>query len=404
MHAVDAATDDLAVVDLGPDAMIRSILRLLRTHLDLDVAFVSHLTDGLRIVRHLDAHPTAPVIVGTTDRDRDSLCAHVVAGRLPQLLRDPAAHPVTAPMDVVRRLRVGTHLAVPIVLGDGEVYGTLTAFAHRVRPGIDERDLATVQVLAGVVADRVGEAEAQRRRHQRRRSELASLTPGRDVHLHYQPIVDLTGDRTVAIEALARFPGLPGGPALVFDEAWDLGVGLDLELGIVEAALAVVPQLPDGVALTVNVAPATLTSPVLDELLDGHAAERLVFEVTEHAAVDDYPRLATAVGRLRGHGARLAVDDVGTGFSGLDHILRLGPEVLKIDGELIRDVDRSASKQAMVAALESYASRTGTELVAERIETADELATLVELGVGWGQGFHLARPGELADVLPVSAR
>jgi EAL domain-containing protein (putative c-di-GMP-specific phosphodiesterase class I) len=381
--------------DLGPDGVIRTILRVLRTHLELDVAFVSHLHTGTRVVRHLDARPGAPVAEGTTDPWAQALCWHAVTGNVPALLVDPAAHPLAGGLATTRRMAVGTHLAAPIVLSDGTLHGALSTYAHTVRDDLDRRDLSLVRTLAAVIADRVEDAEARRRRRAVRRAELEAIVPGTDLRLVFQPIVELATERTVAVEALSRFPHRPGGPAPVFDEAWALGAGLELELTVVAAALDALERLPDPVVLSLNVAPETLSSSELPALLDGHPADRLVFEVTEHAAVSDYAVLAEGGRRVRDLGARLAVDDVGTGFSGLDHILRLGPDVLKLDGQLIRDLDRCGAKRAMVEALHGYAARTDTALVAERIETEAERAVLTELGVSCGQGYLLGRPGEL---------
>ena len=155
------------------------------------------------------------------------------------------------------------------------------------------------------------------------------------------------------------------------------------------------PRLLGGnFSLAVNLSPATLTSRRCLDLLAGSDPARIVVEITEHAAVEDYPRLQRYREKLRQLGTRLAIDDVGTGFSGLDHILRLGPDLLKLDGALVCGIDREAGKQAMVSALVNDAARTGARIIAERIETDREHQALAVLGVGYGQGYHFARPAE----------
>jgi EAL domain-containing protein (putative c-di-GMP-specific phosphodiesterase class I) len=125
------------------------------------------------------------------------------------------------------------------------------------------------------------------------------------------------------------------------------------------------------------------------------APRRIVLEVTEHAAVRDYGRLNAAVGTLRSRGVRLAVDDAGSGFASLQHILRLAPDFIKLDMELTRDVDNDLARRALAAALISFAAEIGATIIAEGIETEAELSTLRDLGVAYGQGFFLARPAEL---------
>jgi tetratricopeptide (TPR) repeat protein len=129
------------------------------------------------------------------------------------------------------------------------------------------------------------------------------------------------------------------------------------------------------------------------------AGQRVTVEITEHAIVQDYPRLKTAIRRLRELGVRMAVDDVGAGFSGLRHIISLSPDILKLDGALVAGVDRSEEQQAMILALLTYATRTNTIVVAERVETAGECDTLRRLGIHHAQGFYFGRPTSLEEVL-----
>ena len=118
-----------------------------------------------------------------------------------------------------------------------------------------------------------------------------------------------------------------------------------------------------------------------------------MLEITEHEAVEDYDDLVDALAPLRRLGARVAIDDAGAGFASLRHTLRIAPDIVKLDMSLTRDIDGDRAKRALAAALVSFASEMGFALVAEGIETAAELATVRELGVGYGQGFFLAEPG-----------
>ena len=214
-----------------------------------------------------------------------------------------------------------------------------------------------------------------------------------EFHTVFQPIIDLRNSRVVGLEALARFPDRS--PDIWFEDAAAAGLNEELELATLAMALKTAGQLPDGLYLSVNLSPATMTSPPFLEVLDGFPLDRLVVEVTEHAPVDDYEALDAAVAPLRAGGCRLAVDDVGAGFSSLRHILRLAPDVIKLDISLTRHIDADPPRRALATALISFASAINASIVAEGIETQDEVDALRGLGVSYGQGYHLSRPQPL---------
>ncbi|MGZ8707821.1 MAG: EAL domain-containing protein [Gaiellaceae bacterium] len=218
----------------------------------------------------------------------------------------------------------------------------------------------------------------------------------------FQPIVDLEAEVVVGFEALARFPFAPDRPTETwFTEAAATGLRLELELAAVKAALEVLPEAPVGPYLSVNAMPDTLASDGLAELLAAAPADRLVLEITEHAPVRDYEALNTAMQRMRGRGIRLAVDDAGSGFASLRHILQLAPDIIKIDIALTRNVYKDPARRALAAGLISFAAELGATIVAEGIQSRQELDALRELGVRYGQGFYLGRPAPIADVMSV---
>lgn len=376
-------------------------LRAAREHLGLEVAFVSQLAGGQRVFRWVDADlgESCPIEVGAAAPEEETYCHYVANGSLPEFLSDPREHPVAAGLQVTHEFPVGTHLSVPIELTDGTVFGTFCCFSRSVRPGLSPEDVKTLRVLAAVVQGYVEELERSQAEWRRRRDELRGVAARGEIEIVYQPIVELATGTVTGVESLARFPTLTDHPERVFHDAWDLGVGLDLELRTVERAMRTAAELPPGVHLAVNASPALLGSPQFKDVVQEHAPEHTVIEVTEHAAVEDYDLLHAAVDELSALGIQLAVDDVGTGFSGLAHILRLDPRILKIDGALVEGVDRSESKQAMISALVAYGARRQTRIVAERVETKSEATALRVLGVGLGQGFHLGRPGRLENTL-----
>jgi EAL domain-containing protein (putative c-di-GMP-specific phosphodiesterase class I) len=234
----------------------------------------------------------------------------------------------------------------------------------------------------------------------RRRVEdvLGGSTP---LSLVFQPIVDLASGEVVAVEALSRFGGSPQRPPDVwFAEAHQSGLGTELEMLAVTRALACLSALPDGVAMTFNVGPQTILSPeFLDALSGAHDTARVVVELTEHAVVEDYPELAKVILRLRTMGTRLAVDDTGAGFASLAHILKLAPDFIKLDRELVTGIDLDPIRRALATALVSFAAETGARILAEGIESEDELDVVRRLGASYAQGFYLGRPDTLEVLL-----
>jgi EAL domain-containing protein (putative c-di-GMP-specific phosphodiesterase class I) len=211
-----------------------------------------------------------------------------------------------------------------------------------------------------------------------------------------QPIADLKTARVVGVEALSRFNAAPERtPDGWFAEAKEVGLGLELELKTVRSALELVALLPRDMYLAVNLSPDTIASPRFVELMDGIPAERVVLEVTEHAPVDDYEVLAKSLEPFRAQGCRLAVDDAGAGFASFRHILRLNPDVIKLDMTLTRNIDHDPARRALASGLISFASDLGAKIIAEGIENTSELGALRALGVGLGQGYYLGRPEPL---------
>ncbi|HEX3978974.1 MAG TPA: EAL domain-containing protein [Solirubrobacteraceae bacterium] len=207
-----------------------------------------------------------------------------------------------------------------------------------------------------------------------------------------QPIVRLDTGAVVGAEALTRFPSTHRPAEAWFDDAQRVGLGAELQLAVVERAVALVGLLPAGAFLTFNVGPEVLAGPELLDLLDLVDPERVIIELTEHVRIDDYDRLLDNLSQVRERGARLAVDDTGAGFASLGHILHLRPELIKLDCQFTRGIDTDPARRSLAHALVTFARDIGAEVVSEGIETAAELDTVRELGVPYGQGYFLNRP------------
>ena len=256
----------------------------------------------------------------------------------------------------------------------------------------------SAEVMAGVVSElatQLRRQEIEREADEALRGDVERFVSGHGVWMLFQPIVELETRRTIGVEALARFGSIPSrAPDEWFAEATALELGLQLELRTVNEALAALPRIEDGAFLSVNSSHRAAASRELAERLDG-VEGRIVLEITEHEAIDDYGALAEGLAPLRERGLRVAVDDVGAGYASLRHALQLAPDMVKLDISLTRDIDADAGRRALASALISFADQTDTTIVAEGIETDAVLATLLELGVRYGQGFLFGRPAPL---------
>jgi hypothetical protein len=119
----------------------------------------------------------------------------------------------------------------------------------------------------------------------------------------------------------------------------------------------------------------------------------LVIEVTEHELAADDTALAEDLAAIRARGARIAVDDAGAGYAGLQQLMRVAPDLIKLDRSLVQNIHEDPAKQALVDSFVRFGRRTGAQVVAEGIETEEELRVLADLDVTYGQGYFLAKPG-----------
>lgn len=228
---------------------------------------------------------------------------------------------------------------------------------------------------------------------------VARVAGGEGLVTLLQPVVDLHDLGVVGFEALTRFTVSPRqSPDVWFAEAAAVGRGVELEVAAVARALAALPGLPEETWLSVNLSPAAAAARRIADLLRGVDGRRIVIEMTEHAPVLDYDGLADALSPLREAGVRIAVDDAGAGFASLRHILLLRPDFIKLDVSLCRGAGADGARRAMARALVGFAAETGSQVIAEGLESPDDVAALRALDVPLGQGYELGRPAPVARV------
>jgi EAL domain-containing protein (putative c-di-GMP-specific phosphodiesterase class I) len=174
---------------------------------------------------------------------------------------------------------------------------------------------------------------------------------------------------------------------------------LGLELHALRLALDALPSIPPEIRLNVNASPDLVLTEHLGRALEGAPLGRLVLEITEHAAIEDYGPLNRALGPLRARGLGLAVDDAGAGYASFRHVLNLKPDFIKLDVSLTRSIDSDPARAALAGALIAFARETGGKIVAEGVETASELRALEALKVDKVQGYFLGKPMPLEHVI-----
>jgi EAL domain-containing protein (putative c-di-GMP-specific phosphodiesterase class I) len=381
----------------GSSDTIERILSLARAALDMDLALVATF-DGDYVIAAVAGDPEwFDLEIGKRVPIEETYCQRVLQGELPAVISDAASDTRTADLPMTREAGIGAYVGVPIRLWDGTLYGTLCCLSRAAEPTLNGRDTRFLRVLAEIVADQLDREQLESEKRRLEWSRIRSILDRDDVDVEFQPVFDLLDCKIVSLEALARFwtePMRP--PSAWFAEATEVGLGVDLELAAIRSALQRLDEIPEEIALALNVSPATALDPHFCELLI-NVAQRIVIEITEHAQVDDYDALQMALAPLRERGAKLAIDDVGAGFANLRHILRLAPDLVKLDLSLTQEISRDPARAALAASLVGFAEGVGAAIVAEGISSDEDLAVLRSLGVDYGQGYHLARPSALLN-------
>ena len=218
------------------------------------------------------------------------------------------------------------------------------------------------------------------------------------LQLVFQPIVDVARGVIAGYETLSRFRAADGSPSPATPDRWfaaadAAGIGARVEALVVDRCLQLRADLPPGCFLTLNVSPHLLTEPELaDLLLAAGDLTPLVLELTEHRDVADLRPLLDVQDRLRDRGALMALDDAGSGYSGLQQLSAVRPQLIKLDRALVDGADGDPVKLALAQLLGEFGSRIDAWLLAEGVETWGEMEAFSRLGVPLAQGFLLGRP------------
>jgi EAL domain-containing protein (putative c-di-GMP-specific phosphodiesterase class I)/CheY-like chemotaxis protein len=384
-----AATLARVDTDAPPERVATDVCRRLLSLPDIaGVAVIAFVADGVAVTLATDGMPVPSLAAG---RPLPARTAHRLASRAARgpwaerLGGDGPTLPAT-PVDAgapvaFAPLRHGRHVTGLLVLLGGGT--TRDAGWHA------SGTFAAAMDLAGVVGAIL--APAIRRHHRRAQAaRLMGVVRANAFRCVFQPIVRLTDLETVGYEALTRFADGTR-PDARFSEASSLGMGAELEVATMTAAVEAARSLPDRSWLSLNVSPDVLvgTQEVANVL--ARVDRPVVLELTEHDPIEDYDAVRRAVESLPSD-VRISVDDAGSGFASLRHVINLRPDFMKLDRSWVAGLEADLARQALVAGLAHFASRTDCTLIAEGVERDEELGALRELAAELGQGFLLGRP------------
>ena len=361
---------------------VATLLVTAKKALGLSIAFLSRF-DG--DIQHLDV-VESPLPLLFRDGIRrplpTSLCQAILDGKLPHVIPNLRDFPEAMKLPAARMPRLRSFVSVPVVLSDGTLFGTFCAAGLTSDKGLSRRDQALMEVLARAAAVILepGVRDRAERTEIERRLDPVIAAGGPTVLL--QPIVDLaTGERVGA-------------------EAHRLGRGDELEVLALRGAAAHLGRV--GGYVSMNVSPGTLLTAECRALLAGLPPHRVVIELSEHDPVDDYDALRAVLAPLRAAGLRLAIDDVGAGYSSLRHIVLTAPDIIKLDRSIVTGAGADPVLGTLARSLVEFARGCGSRVVAEGVETLADADALRTAGVGYGQGWHFGRPGPAETLEPAS--
>ncbi|MFL0197152.1 GGDEF domain-containing protein [Clostridium sp. WILCCON 0269] len=238
--------------------------------------------------------------------------------------------------------------------------------------------------------------------------ELLEIIKNDDISTVYQPIVSLTNGNIIGYEALSRGPEDSSlqSPDKLFSAAKLYNRTWDLELLCRTKAIERASNIPDDKFLFINVDPYIFKDEKFKrgftkEFLAKHniSSEVVIFEITEKTSIEDYKNFRAVLNNYIDQGYKIAIDDTGSGYSGLKMLTEIKPHYVKIDMDLIRNINKDAFKQSLIECFVRLSEVTNMKLIAEGIETKEELKTLINLGVYAGQGYFINPPaGTFLDI------
>ncbi|TSE17693.1 EAL domain-containing protein [Arthrobacter sp. KBS0703] len=247
----------------------------------------------------------------------------------------------------------------------------------------------------GIQADQPLQAPAPVPFTRRSRNRIEAVLGDKMLMTAFQPVRRIPAGHVIGVEALTRFVSDDGASAdHWFSEAQSVGLGTDLEIAALHRALTAAQAVPEHLFIALNLTPATCMDPRIQGLLEHSqlAMDRIVIELNGNVPADQYASLTAALAPLRGRGLRIAVDGAGAGFTSMDQVLALHPDIIKLGRKFIDGIENSEWQRLRAAAMGELARHIGAVLAAQGVETQEELAAVTDLEMAAAQGYLLGRP------------
>lgn len=344
-------------------------------------------------------------ITGTTLRDADIVAELMVAGNAFVIVLSPPRMSLHMDADarqmIVERVeRVVRERLAEII--EPEIFSKFGCYVGSATVAADD-NLRSERLVHMALDQAMHESSTREQLDSENRiARLRQIIDAGEVHTLVHPIFDLSDMSVIGYEALSRGP--VGSefehPDKLFKVAYDADLVLRLERLCRKRAIEAAAELPLGRMIFLNVEPEAVGDPELREIVTSTLLlqadvdpRRIVLEITERAAIEDFVTFRATLELLRALGFSISIDDAGAGYASLQCLAEVHPEWLKIDLTLVRGCDGDDVRRCLIESLVTFATAAGVKLVAEGIETESELAMVRKLGVRYGQGFYFGEPG-----------
>ena len=383
------------------EAKLANLLALVRKHLDMDVAFISEFINDERVFKVVDNPSENQIVkVGNADPINETYCQKITDDKLSPIITNTYANPITKAMPVTEKLGIGAYIGVPINLSNGKLYGTFCCYKSHHDESLNDRDLSFLNIISEIATGLIEKNLSKSISRNHAKSAIEQIISDNDISIYFQPIFSLKNNKVAGFESLARFFTTPyKTPDVWFKEAKKVGLNETLEMLAIKNAVTNIAKFNNSTYIAINCSPSHILSGALENTLQNIDCTRLVLEITEHSPISDYEKMRTSLRPLRSKGLRLAIDDVGAGFSSFQHILELEADIIKLDISLTQNINTDDRKFLLAKALCGFAKAIDCTIVAEGIETEEELNSLRKLNVDSVQGYFIGRPAAINDAL-----
>ena len=380
---------------------LNKILSIVRKYLDMEIAFIAKFIDKERVFKIVDAKSEMlPINVGDSDPIEETYCAKIVDNVLPNIIHNTKENDITSKLPITDKLSIGSYIGVPIKLSTGEIYGTICFYKQSPDDKLNQQDLSFLNAIADIASELIEKNVETEFSHNEMKAKITSVLEQNKINIHYQPIFNLHSNKIIGYESLSRFNTTPYKPPNIwFAEAFQVNLGEELEILAIKSAIKGIDEFNLDRYIAINTSPAYVLNGAVARALQGVNLERIILEITEHAPIKNYSDFRKALKPLRKQGLRIAIDDAGSGYSSFQHVLELKADIIKLDITLTQNINSNDRKYLLAKALCAFSKAINCSIIAEGVETVEELNSLRELGVDSVQGYLLGRPMPIKDAV-----